>query len=47
MNANNANSRRHNWFAAKNIFDERYIAPGNNTFVGDGFGVYVTYSLAH
>ncbi len=31
----------------KNVFDRRYIVPGNNRFVGDRVGLYVTYSLAH
>lgn len=32
---------------AKNLFDRLYIVPGNNRGVGDRFGVYGTYTIAH
>jgi iron complex outermembrane recepter protein len=32
---------------AKNLTNRLYIVPGNNRTVGDRFGVYATYSLAH
>jgi iron complex outermembrane recepter protein len=32
---------------AKNLFDRIYIVPGNNRTIGDRFGVYVTYTIAH
>lgn len=32
---------------AKNLFDKLYIIPGNNRTLGDRFGVFVTYSIAH
>jgi iron complex outermembrane recepter protein len=32
---------------AKNLFDQLYIIPGNNRTLGDRFGVFATYSIAH
>ena len=32
---------------AKNLFDKLYIVPGNNRSIGDRFGVYATYTVAH
>ncbi len=31
----------------KNIFNKQYIVVGNNRYVGDGRGVYFTYSIQH
>lgn len=31
----------------KNLTDRVYIVPGNNRILGDGLGVYLTYTLSH